>query len=180
MEKIMLMLLNVVLASAMAQSIPEGLGKGWTGEFEHATRQILALAEEIPEEKYAFQPAPGTRTTASVLMHIAVGNYYLLAQAGVKPGGANWPEKIEPDAEQKVTRKAEVLKWLRSSSAAVREAHPSIDGAKTVKFFGAQVPASHVTLRILVHNHEHMGQLIAYARMSGVTPPWSRPAAARK
>jgi hypothetical protein len=23
------------------------------------------------------------------------------------------------------------------------------------------------------HNHEHLGQMIAYARMNGVTPPWS-------
>jgi uncharacterized damage-inducible protein DinB len=28
-------------------------------------------------------------------------------------------------------------------------------------------------LRIIVHANEHMGQLIAYARMSGVVPPWS-------
>jgi uncharacterized damage-inducible protein DinB len=28
-------------------------------------------------------------------------------------------------------------------------------------------------LRIIVHANEHMGQLIAYARMSGVKPPWS-------
>jgi hypothetical protein len=24
------------------------------------------------------------------------------------------------------------------------------------------------------HCHEHLGQLIAYARMNGVTPPWSK------
>jgi uncharacterized damage-inducible protein DinB len=37
-----------------------------------------------------------------------------------------------------------------------------------------EVPVSQVMLRLLVHNHEHMGQAISYARMSGVTPPWSR------
>ena len=30
-----------------------------------------------------------------------------------------------------------------------------------------------VFLRILVHNNEHMGQAIAYARMNGIVPPWS-------
>jgi uncharacterized damage-inducible protein DinB len=29
-------------------------------------------------------------------------------------------------------------------------------------------------LRIIVHANEHMGQLIAYARMAGVVPPWSK------
>ena len=28
-------------------------------------------------------------------------------------------------------------------------------------------------LRIIVHANEHMGQLIAYARTSGIAPPWS-------
>jgi len=31
-----------------------------------------------------------------------------------------------------------------------------------------------IYLRILVHANEHMGQLIAYARMNGIVPPWSR------
>ena len=35
------------------------------------------------------------------------------------------------------------------------------------------VTAGDVFLRILVHNHEHMGQAIAYARMKGIVPPWS-------
>jgi hypothetical protein len=30
-----------------------------------------------------------------------------------------------------------------------------------------------VFLRILIHNNEHMGQSIAYARMNAVAPPWS-------
>jgi uncharacterized damage-inducible protein DinB len=30
-------------------------------------------------------------------------------------------------------------------------------------------------LRIIVHDNEHMGQLVAYARMSGIVPPWSKP-----
>jgi uncharacterized damage-inducible protein DinB len=31
-----------------------------------------------------------------------------------------------------------------------------------------------IFLRIIVHNNEHMGQLVAYVRMPGVAPPWSR------
>jgi uncharacterized damage-inducible protein DinB len=72
-----------------------------------------------------------------------------------------------------VTQKADVVRWLKDSLAAVRASHETVDGNKLVNFLGAEVPASHVLLRLLVHNHEHMGQAIAYARMSGVTPPWS-------
>jgi len=30
------------------------------------------------------------------------------------------------------------------------------------------------TYRIIVHANEHMGQLVAYARMNGIVPPWSQ------
>jgi len=31
-----------------------------------------------------------------------------------------------------------------------------------------------IYLRIIVHANEHTGQLIAYARMTGVVTPWSK------
>jgi len=31
-----------------------------------------------------------------------------------------------------------------------------------------------IYLRIIIHANEHMGQLVAYARMTGVVPPWSK------
>jgi len=34
--------------------------------------------------------------------------------------------------------------------------------------------ADEMYLRILVHANEHMGQLLAYARMTGIVPPWSK------
>ncbi len=158
----------------LAQStVPAKLGTGWAGEFEVAASQLLALAQATPPEKFSFRPAPGIRSSSEVYMHVAVGNYWLLAQAGVKPGGPHWPDAIPPDAEKKITAKSDVVRWLRDSLAAVRASHASVDGSKKVKFLGSDVTASDVLLRILVHNHEHMGQAIAYARMSGVTPPWS-------
>jgi uncharacterized damage-inducible protein DinB len=158
------------LAAASLHAQP---GRGWAGEFEHAAKQLVALAEATPAEKFAFRPSPGVRSTSEVYMHVAVGNYWLLSQTGIKPGGAHWPDKIEADTEKKTTAKADVVRWLKDSLAAVRASYDKVDGARKVKFLGAEVPASDVLLRLLVHNHEHMGQAIAYARMSGVTPPWS-------
>jgi uncharacterized damage-inducible protein DinB len=165
-------LLTIGLLTAQSREY-EGLGAGWSGEFELAARQLVQLAEATPAEKFSFRPAPGVRSTSEVFMHVAVGNYLLLSQAGAKTGGAHWPEKIMPDTERSVTSKTEVVKWLKDSLAAVRVGYPTVDGSRKVKFYGMEVPASNVLLRILVHNHEHMGQAIAYARMSGVTPPWS-------
>ncbi|MBM3797003.1 MAG: DinB family protein [Acidobacteria bacterium] len=169
------------LLLAFAQAAPaEGLGRVWAGDFEVAARQLVALAEATPADKFSFRPAPGVRSTSEVCMHVAVGKHWLLAQAGVKPGGAHWPNRISMDAEKTVTAKADVVKWLKDSLAAVRASYASVDKQRIVKFLGADVPAENVLLRILVHNHEHMGQAIGYARTSGVTPPWSKGGGAEK
>jgi uncharacterized damage-inducible protein DinB len=43
-----------------------------------------------------------------------------------------------------------------------------------VDLFGRKTTTRAVYLRILAHMNEHMGQSIAYARMNGVVPPWSK------
>lgn len=165
------MVLGLLVSPGMAQ-IPEGLGQGWEGEFGHATRQLLQLAEAIPAEKYAWRPGKGVRSTSEVLMHVAVGNYFLLNQAEAKIPDDT--PSIGPGLEAKVKDKKEVIEWMKRSFAAVKGAYPAADGKKQVKFFGRDTTVEGVYLRILVHQHEHMGQMIGYARMMGVTPPWSK------
>ena len=168
---------SVVLASALtagvrAQQIPVGPFQGWSGEFDHAARQLLALAEATPADKFAWRPAPEVRSTAEVYMHVAVGNHLLLKQAGVEsPVDLT---KMGEDPEKSITDKAAVIAFLEASFDAVRKGRSSADMQKKVKPFGLpETAVENVFLRILVHNHEHMGQAIAYARMSGIAPPWS-------
>lgn len=159
----------LVARSAGAQ--PAELGNGWMPEFELAARQIVQLAEAMPAEKYAWRPGPGVRSVSEVYMHIALGNYFLLGQAGVKvPIDL---AKLPKDPEKSIATKADVIKFLKASLDTVRDSYAKADRQKKVTFFGKEVTAEGVFLRLLVHNHEHMGQSIAYARMNNVVPPWS-------
>jgi uncharacterized damage-inducible protein DinB len=170
--------LGVVLALVMlstpaaAQTVPPELGQGWIPELSLASRHLLQLAEATPAEKFTWRPAPGVRSISEVYMHLAAGNFWLLEQAGVT-APADAP-KMPKDAEKRVTSKAEVIQWLRSSLDAVRTGYESADRQKKVQFFGKETTSEMVFLRILVHINEHMGQSIAYARMNGVAPPWSK------
>lgn len=155
------------------QKIPPGIGKGWLPEFDHAATQINALAEATPAEKFAWRPGAGVRSVSEVYIHLAVANFFLLSQTGVpipKEAGA----KIKPDSEKTITAKADVMQFLKDSQEFVRANYPKVDQKKAVKFINGDTNAEGILLRILVHNHEHMGQSIAYARMVGVTPPWSQ------
>ena len=160
-----------LLLAAVAGTQPPELGQGWLPEFNLAARHLLSLAEATPADKFGWRPAEGVRSISEVYMHIALGNYWLLERAGVTPS-ADAP-KITADLERNVTAKAEVIRWLKDSLEAVRQSYLKADLEKKVQFFGKDTTARSVFLRILVHNHEHMGQSVAYARMNGIAPPWS-------
>jgi len=174
MKKVLLLLLFVSLASAaplVAQKAPEGIWQGYDGEWLHVSQQLIALAEATPEEKFSWRPAPGVRSVSEVYMHIAEANFYLLSVTGPK-----MPADMKEGMEKSVTAKAEVIKWLKRSLDAVKEAHLAVtpkDMQRKVHIADRDATVDGMYLRIIVHANEHMGQLIAYARMSGVVPPWS-------
>jgi uncharacterized damage-inducible protein DinB len=171
--------LFVVLLSAMlfsgrsllAQTDPEGIWQGYDGEWRHVSQQLIALAEATPENKFAWRPAPGARSTSEVYMHIVDANFYLLSVTGPK-----MPTDLKEGMDKTVTSKAEVIAWLKRSLEAVKEAHLSEtakDLQRKVHIEDRDATVDGMYLRIIVHANEHMGQLVAYARMTGVVPPWA-------
>ena len=166
------LLLLLSAPAAFAQNFPEGIWQGYDGEWKHVSQQLIALAEATPPEKFAWRPAPGVRSTSEVYMHIAMANFYLLSVTGPK-----MPADVKEDMEKAVTSKAEVINWLKRSLDAVKEAHLAAkpeDFQRKVHIADRDATVDGIYLRILVHANEHMGQLVAYARMTGVVPPWSK------
>ncbi len=155
-----------------AQDPLDGLWQGYDGEWRHVSQQLIALAEATPPDKFAWRPAPGVRSTSEVYMHIVSANFYLLSVTGPK-----MPPDLKEDAEKTVTSKAEVISWLKRSLDAVKQAHQAEnpkDLDRKVRIAGRDATADGMYLRIIIHANEHMGQLVAYARMTGVVPPWSK------
>ena len=153
------------------KKVPEGIWQGYDGEWKHVTSRLIALAEATPAEKFAWRPAAGVRSTSEVYMHIVLANFYLLSVTGPK-----MPGDLKENIDKTVTSKAEVIQWLERSLEAVRAAHAGVepgDLARKVKIADREATVDGMYLRIIIHANEHMGQLIAYARMMGVTPAWS-------
>lgn len=171
--------LSVILAAMSLQAQVnqkvdplDGLWKGYDGEWRHVSNQLVALAEAIPAEKYSWRPAPGVRSTSEVFMHIAISNFGLLSITGPKLP----PDLTSQEIEKTVITKPEVISWLKRSLDAVKMARANLkpaDLSRKVKVEGQDADVDGMYLRIIVHANEHMGQLIAYARMNGVVPPWS-------
>lgn len=149
--------------------------KGFRGEFlaslDEVEEKIIELAEQVPADRYSWRPAADVRSIAEVYTHIAGSNYFLATFAGVKA-----PAAMPTDFE-KITDKQKIVTELRKSFDHVRTAikkSSDADLEKSVKLFGTATSRRGVYMTIMNHLHEHLGQSIAYARMNGVIPPWSR------
>jgi len=168
----MFSLLLLTAGPVFAQTAPEGIWQGYDGEWKHVSRQLIDLAEATPQDKFSWRPAPGVRSTSEVYMHIALANFYLLSVTGPK-----MPAELQREMETSVTAKADVINWLKRSLEAIKDARATImpkDLDRKVHIADRDATVDGMYLRIIVHANEHMGQLIAYARVTGVVPPWSR------
>jgi len=172
MKPLCLTILGATLLCAQ-QDPYEGLWQGFDGEWGHVSRQLVALAEAMPQTAYSWRPGPGVRSTSEVFMHVAIANFGLLQFTGPKV-----PADLKsPDLEKTVTAKADVINWLKRSLEAVKTARAGLkpgDLDRKIKVEGRNATVDGVYLRIIVHANEHMGQLVAYARVNGIVPPWSQ------
>ena len=161
-----------LLAQQTAMAGPAGVRGEILEQFNEAADKLVQLAEAIPQEKYTWRPGAGVRSPSEVFLHVAGSNHFMLTALGIPS-----PTGGENDLEHSTTDKTQIIAALKKSNAAVQAAitaTPDADLEKATKLFGRNVSYRGVFLWIQSHNHEHLGQMIAYARMNGVVPPWSR------
>ncbi|HKO04826.1 MAG TPA: DinB family protein [Candidatus Acidoferrales bacterium] len=162
------------LSQAQAPAAPSVYKAEITRSIEDAEKKLVALAEKFPQEKYGWHPE-GARTTSEVFMHIAAGNYGYSTLMG-----APRPEGKTSAVLSKITDKAQVVQVLKDSFAYIKTAVANVpDVEKAIKLYGHDSSVREAMLVAATHCHEHMGQLIAYARVNGIVPPWTEEAAAR-
>ncbi len=151
----------------------KGIIKDIQKNLKDAQDKLLALAEAIPEKDYSWRPAKGVRSVSEALVHVAVGNLFIPKYLGI-----NTKEKISFSMEKEITKKSDVIALLKKSFKFDNENFSKIDESTLgveVDFFNKTKSTKRgVLLLILSHNHEHLGQMIAYTRSVGVVPPWSR------
>lgn len=141
--------------------------------FDDASGKIIQLAEAIPESSYGWQPMEGVNTVRDVLVHVTEANLALGSMLGGKaPAGLD-----RKTVGQTMKSKAEAIAVTKQGMEFARGALASVPAEKLsmeMDFFGGKAPAIRVAMVTTDHAHEHLGQLIAYARANHITPPWSK------
>ena len=138
--------------------------------------KILALAIAIPEDKYTWRLVAGVRSISEALMHV-VHEFYSYVPTSV--GGAPPADFGNPGAADSrlaaITTKSQVLDELAKSWSHTRAQVGAVDAAHltgSYKPWGTTI--DNAALLMAGDLHEHLGQLISYARMNGVKPPWTK------
>lgn len=131
--------------------------------WEHVSRKIAALAEEVPEGEFESTHVPGARTVGEVLRHVAFWNQYVADSLRGK--SANDTGNELPSAEY--ATKASVLKVLLQSADDVAIALRDPERAPNLN-------TAELVMPFVEHTAEHYGQLVAYCRLMGVVPLASR------
>ena len=157
------------------ESVSE-LKSAFLADIEAMRVKFVGLAEAFPQDKYDWRPMEGVRSVSEVLMLAAMEGYSFIPNAfGGKP--ADLGSKEEMTKLRTLNTKAQVLDHLNKGFAHAKAQLEAIDNATlTAKrsVFGQQRSAAAIALFVGGDLHEHLGQLIAYARMNKIVPPWSK------
>jgi uncharacterized damage-inducible protein DinB len=150
-------------------------------DIDGVQQKLVALAKAMPADKYAWRPMAGVRSVGEVFLHVASDNYLLPALGGTAiPAATKLDSKnfktFETYEKRTVTREQAVAD-LEASFAHLKAAMGKTTTAmlsNPVDMFGNKSTMQSLWIGTATHMHEHLGQAIAYARMNGVTPPWSK------
>lgn len=152
--------------------------KQYLADLDTLQSKFLALSEAFPADKYAWRPGEGVRSVGEVFNHVAAEFYvwgpmaYGAARSGVIQQGREGMEKFE-----KASSKAEAQQNLKNGFAYLKQQLSSMDATQitgTKKLFGSDRTIIETSFIMSGDLHEHLGQLIAYARLNGVKPPWTK------
>src|SRR5215217_1476884 len=166
------------VAAQSAADNAAALRTSYLASLEEVHGKLLQLAEAFPADKYAWRPAPGVRSVGEVFMHVA-SEYYAWSPRsfGAQPSPVVTMTREGFQKFEATATKDTVLKHLKEGYAFGRQAVSGVDPATltgTRKFFGQDATTADIALGMSGDLHEHLGQLIAYARMNGIKPPWTK------
>jgi uncharacterized damage-inducible protein DinB len=169
-----------VMAQDAAKKAPPkpapGPSEALLEQWNEIGNKLIAIAEDLPEDKYDYKPNPDSRTFRGVLLHVSASMYYFTDMAQGKK--ARYADDPKP-ADLKINSKADLAAFVKQCVK---------DGADLIKAKGDQglnesvndggprlIRLGDLAYGLIEHSGEHYGNLVVYYRANGLVPPESRP-----
>jgi hypothetical protein len=133
-------------------------------QWESIAQKLIVMAEDFPEAKYDYRPAPDVRTFADQLRHVAFWHQFVAKTLK----GETFDAKPNELSKTEFATKASIVAALKSSTAEATAALKQQPAMPAIKVAG-------LANTFTEHSGEHYGQLVVYYRLNGIVPPESRP-----
>jgi uncharacterized damage-inducible protein DinB len=141
-------------------------------DLQAVQKKFVDLANVIPADKLTWRPSADSRSFAEVFLHVAGERYGILGLMGATaPAGFD-----RKTFEKSTTDRAKIVDELNKSWEFTQKTindMTNADFAKLLPKLGPQANAGDVIYILVADAHEHLGQLVAYARVNGIVPPWT-------
>jgi hypothetical protein len=145
-------------------------------DLDNLQTKFVGLAEAFPQDKYSWRPMEGVRSVSEVLMLAAMEGYSFIPNSfGAKP--AQLGSRDEMAKLRTLSDKAAVLDHLKKGFAHAKAELTALDAATLTgkrQVMGRSLSSIETVIAVGGDLHEHLGQMIAYARMNQIVPPWSK------
>ena len=169
-------LLMAFCAFALGQDKPMDMPKGIKGSYMkqamYVQSQLMPLVDAFSNEQLNYRPMEGVRSTAEHFYHIAAGNYLSMKFAGYETPKDVDLQTIEKSPVDKAQIKAAVTRSFDFAAECIAKI-PESAYEDSVNFFGNKMTKLDMIVLAIYHQHEILGELISYARVNKVVPPWT-------
>lgn len=155
--------------------------------FRTVRKNTILIAQDVPEEKYAFRAFPEARSVGELLAHIAVASTWQYQLHAVDRRSSFEGFDLAPviqrvTAEEKQARsKEQIVEMLRSSGekwAGFIEGLSESFLAERVQMPAGSTPPSRSRFEMILgvkeHEMHHRGQLMLIERLFGIVPHMTR------
>jgi hypothetical protein len=139
--------------------------------------KFMALAKAVPANKLRWRPMEQTRSFHDVFAHVAAeGNTETGMFGGKLPAGS----LADFDAEEARLGKLPNDQLIAAMDSSMQSLSTTLAGLSLDKmntsiiYYGRPTLPRIATTYTLNDLHEHLGQLVSYARMNQIVPPWSK------
>ena len=139
--------------------------------------KFLALAKAVPADKHGWRPMEGSRSFHQVFAHVAAEGTLESAMFGARlPAGsvANF------DAEETRLGKLPDDQLIAAMDKSLQLLSATVGGLSldkmnaSITYYGQPTLPRVAAMYTLNDLHEHLGQVVSYARMQQIVPPWSK------
>jgi len=147
----------------------------YQADLKDVAGKFVALSDAFPAATYGWRPMPGTRSVSQVLGLVAGEMYFDVVPAfgGKVPADV---AKLDAAKLEAMTDRAALIGHVKAAYALAQEAVSKWSGPAdgAIQFWGEKRSPVGLFTILMADQHEHLGQLIAYARSNKIVPPWSR------